>query len=151
MNTAIKEISALETHEIRQPVLREGLSPDTCIFKGDDLATTFHLGVFEKDHLLGVATFLKKSKSAIQEATSSHKSMYQLRGMGISKNHQGRGLGSDLIKYAEDRLRSMNIQVLWFHARTSAVAFYQKMGYVTVGEELHLEPAGAHFIMYKEL
>ncbi|MGB5980904.1 MAG: GNAT family N-acetyltransferase [Nonlabens sp.] len=151
MNIIIKEISALETHKVRQPVLRKGLPASTCMFKGDELDTTFHLGAFDDEDLVGVATFLKKDKSPIQELFELPKSMYQLRGMGVLKTHQGMGVGKLLLHAAERRLREINIDVLWFHARTSAVDFYKRMGYTTVGTEIQLEPAGPHFKMYREL
>ncbi|ARN78123.1 hypothetical protein BST97_08985 [Nonlabens spongiae] len=151
MSIIIKEILAEQTREIRQTVLRQGLPAATTIFKGDELETTFHLGAFEKNKLVGIATYLFKNKSAIQELFSDEKFMYQLRGMAVMENEQGKGIGKKLVEFAECRLKEDQIDVLWFHARTSAVPFYEKQGYQTVGEELDLEPAGPHFKMYKEL
>ena len=151
MSILVKEIPAEQTREVRQTVLRKGLAPETTIFKGDELKTTFHLGAFENEQLVGVATYLFKSKSAIKELFSAQKSMYQLRGMAVMENQQGKGIGKKLVEFAERRLKEDQIDILWFHARTSAVPFYEKQGYQTLGEELHLEPAGPHFKMYKEL
>ncbi len=151
MSTTVREIPAEQTREVRQAVLRKGLAPETTIFKGDELETTFHLGAFEDEKLVGIATYLFKSKSAIQELFSTQKSMYQLRGMAVIETQQGKGIGKKLVGFAERRLKEDQIDVLWFHARTSAVPFYEKQGYQIVGEELYLEPAGPHYKMYKEL
>jgi GNAT superfamily N-acetyltransferase len=151
MNITIKEISSLETHQVRLPVLRKGMTREDCIFKGDDLETTIHLGAFQNSQIVGVATFLVKSNTDIQSNAPHAAIMYQLRGMGVLENNQGQGIGAELIKYAEHKLKDMNAAVLWFHARTSALEFYNKMGYKVLGEQIHLEPAGPHFKMYKEL
>ncbi len=151
MSITVRKISAEKTREVRQPVLRKGLPPETSIFKGDELKTTFHLGAFDDEKLVGVATYLFKSKTDIQDLFQEQKTMYQLRGMGVLENQQGKGVGKKLLQHAEDRLRNQGIDILWFHARTSAVPFYQKQDYQVVGEELYLEPAGPHFKMYKEL
>ena len=57
----IKEISSLETYSVRHPVLREGRPIEDCSFDGDDLSTTFHLGLFYEDVLVGVASFMKNN------------------------------------------------------------------------------------------
>lgn len=151
MNIAISEITSVQTHEVRWPVLRNGLPKSTCEFKGDDLSTTIHLGAFHKGRLTGVLTLLKKEKNAIKEIFPLANSMYQLRGMGVLEDYQGLGIGAQLMRAAQSHLKEMQVEVIWFHARTSALGFYKKMGYQVIGEELQLEPAGPHFKMAKEL
>ncbi len=151
MDITIKTINQLDTHDVRHAVLRKGMEREHCIFNGDELATTFHLGIFYERELIGVATFLIKEKKEIGNACPAASLMYQLRGMAIIEKHQGKGLGSKLMDHAERKLRELDADLLWFHARTSAVNFYQRMGYNVLGEEIQLEPAGPHFKMYKLL
>jgi GNAT superfamily N-acetyltransferase len=151
MDITIKTISAQQTHEVRHAVLRKGMAREHCIFSGDELATTFHLGIFYEGEIVGVATFLLKVKTEVCNAHPDAKIMYQLRGMAIMEKHQGKGLGHKLIECSEEKLREYDADLLWFHARTSAVKFYQKMGCIVLGEEIQLEPAGPHFKMYKLL
>lgn len=151
MKITISVISSQHTHEVRWPVLRKGLPQSACEFKGDDLSSTIHLGAFNKDQLVGALTLLEKDKTAIKEVFPLAKSMYQLRGMGVLEYCQGHGIGAQLMRAAQSHLKEKQVNVIWFHARTSAVGFYKKMGYQVIGEELYLEPAGPHFKMAKVL
>jgi GNAT superfamily N-acetyltransferase len=151
MKITIKEISPLETHEVRWPVLRKGLTREDCVFSGDELPTTIHLGAFKDLEIVGVTTLLEKQKKEIQEEYPQTASMYQLRGMAVLEDYQGHNIGTQLLHHAEEKIKGLKADVLWFHARTSAVKFYQKMGYQVIGEEIYLEPAGPHFKMAKRL
>lgn len=42
----IKKITSYETMIVRHPVLRQGKPIETCHFEGDDLSSTYHLGLF---------------------------------------------------------------------------------------------------------
>ena len=46
----IKEIPSKETYSVRQPVLRKGKPIESCIFEGDDLATTHHFGLYDNEY-----------------------------------------------------------------------------------------------------
>ena len=87
----IKEISSLETYSVRHPVLREGRPIEDCSFDGDDLSTTFHLGLFYEDVLVGVASFMKNNHVLFLDDNQ-----YQLRGMAVLKTYQGKQLGDIL-------------------------------------------------------
>ena len=142
----IKEISAKETYTVRHPVLRTGQPIDTCAFVGDDLNTTIHLGIFDANKLFGVATLLKNNnldfKAPIQ---------YQLRGMSILKSYQKKGLGNQLLAYAETLLVSKQIGFIWCNAREIATNFYKNNGYLISGEPFDIPNIGTHFAMYKWL
>jgi ribosomal protein S18 acetylase RimI-like enzyme len=151
MDITVSEITAAQTHEVRWPVLRNGLPKNSCEFKGDDLSSTIHLGAFHEGQLVGVLTLIEKEKSVIKTVFPHAKAMFQLRGMGILEDYQSHGVGVKLMRAAQSHLRENQVDVIWFHARMSAVGFYKKMGYQVIGEEIQLEPAGPHFKMAKEL
>jgi hypothetical protein len=52
----IKQISSEETFPVRQPVLRPGKPIETCIFEGDGLSTTTHLGLYVNNELAGIVS-----------------------------------------------------------------------------------------------
>lgn len=145
-NFSIKKISTIETYPVRHPVLRAGRPLEDCKFDHDDLETTFHLGLFEKNHLIGVATFLKNNSSSFPES-----SQYQLRGMAILDRFQGKGLGAQLLNYAETELKLSQAELLWFNARERAVPFYSKLGYKTTGNTFDIKGIGPHYLMFKKL
>ena len=145
-NFSIKKISSNETYPVRHPILRAGRPLEDCRFDHDDLETTFHLGLFEKNHLIGVATFLKNNSSSFPES-----SQYQLRGMAVLNRFQGKGLGAQLLNYAEAELKLSQTELLWFNARERAVPFYSKLGYKTTGNPFDIKGIGTHYLMFKKL
>jgi GNAT superfamily N-acetyltransferase len=148
----VKTITARETFPVRHQVLRKGRPMEDCHFSGDDLGTTFHLGAFEKEKLLGVATFLMNKDVQLEEIEPFKiHHCYQLRGMAVLEHLQGKGVGKLLIKTAESILKEKNIKVLWCNARTNAVSFYEKNGYVIVSDPFTIKNVGEHFKMMKLL
>lgn len=142
----IQLISAEETYTIRQPVLRTGRPLTECVFEGDILESTFHLGLFFKASLIGVATYMHHNHDNFPEETH-----YQLRGMAILESFQKKGLGTLLLKAGEENLTRIQVNRLWFNAREVAVNFYKNHGYKTQGNSFNIEGVGIHFLMTKTL
>ncbi|OBX21410.1 MULTISPECIES: GNAT family N-acetyltransferase [Bizionia] len=141
-NYSVKRISAEETYAVRQSILRAGRPIDDCVFEGDTLESTFHLGLYFKASLIGVATYIKNKNAVFPE-----ESQYQLRGMAILKKHQKKGLGTLLIQAGEAELLKMKVDRLWFNAREVATKFYTNHGYKIQGDSFNIESIGIHFLM----
>ncbi|MGJ8683405.1 MAG: GNAT family N-acetyltransferase [Nonlabens sp.] len=151
-NLSIHRISGIETYPVRHPVLRAGRPLADCYFNGDDLETTFHFGLFLNNEVVAVATFLRNQDSGITFIESEKKdSIYQLRGMAVLKELQGKQLGKKLLNHAEHFLQEKEVTTLWFNARILAVPFYEKLGYKKVGTPFEIEPIGTHYKMFKSL
>ena len=131
---------------VRHPILRIGKPIESCLFEGDDIETTNHLGVFVKDKLVGICSFFKTSHSSI-----SLKNQYQLRGMAVLKEFQGKGLGNLILNYGETFLKKKETNIIWCNAREIAVDFYKKNGYKIIGRAFNIKGIGLHFVMYKKL
>lgn len=141
----IKEISALETFSVRQPVLRPGKNIETCHFDGDNLESTRHFGLFVDGELVGIASLFQSSSDLFEE-----KEQFQLRGMAILENFQKKGIGESLVKYAEENAKSRKGELIWFNAREIAIRFYEKLGYKIIGESFEIGDIGKHFVMYQK-
>ena len=142
----IRSISSEETYPVRHPVLRKGRPLESSRFDNDDLESSFHLGLFLDEKLVGVATFLKNEHTLFSE-----EDQYQLRGMAVLEAYQGHSIGKNLMLAGEQRLNDINAERLWFNARIIAVDFYKKLGYQTVGERFEIAGVGDHYIMTKLL
>lgn len=59
----------------------------------------------------------------------------KLRQMAVSSECQGQGIGRRLIESVEDCLVQQGFQVVELDARREAVGFYEKLGYVSEGDE----------------
>lgn len=142
----IKEISTATAFEVRHPVLREGKPIESCHFPGDDLPTTFHLGYYIEEQLVGVVTLMKNTRDDIY-----NRNAFQLRGMAVLTHFQKRGIGEALVKKAETMILARGGTLMWMNAREIAVGFYEKLGYATHGVPFNIPKIGLHFVMVRSL
>jgi GNAT superfamily N-acetyltransferase len=140
----IKKITAPETLPLRQKVLKPFLSLDECIMPGDELKTTVHWGFFLQNTLVSVATIMFE-----KHPDFSFEKSFRLRGMATDLSLAGQGLGSRLLKVAEDDLIKQGIEFLWFNARIKAFPFYERLGFQYHGELFEIDRIGPHKVMYK--
>ncbi len=146
MNSFIQKITAIETYPVRQPVLRAGKPIESCHFEGDELQSTHHLGYFINNQLIGVVSLFE-----VQHSLFGAQKSIQIRGMAVLDSHQKTGIGNQLIQEAENYCRKQNAMLIWFNARTSAVGFYEKLGYKIEGSEFEIKDIGPHFLMSKKI
>jgi ribosomal protein S18 acetylase RimI-like enzyme len=107
-------------------------------------SASIHLGAFahqqedssEKRAPVGVITIhisRPKDESALAEP-SSESLEAQFRKLAVAPEWQGQGIGSRLVEQAGVVASDAGAQSLWCDARTSALAFYKKLGMQTEGE-----------------
>ncbi|PSG91622.1 GNAT family N-acetyltransferase [Aurantibacter aestuarii] len=142
----IKTINPEETYEVRLPVLRPGKPIESCKFDGDNLNTTFHIGLFYTDKLVAVASYMGNSNLHF-----SASKQYQLRGMAVLHQYQGLGLGNLLLKKGEEHCKIKQADLIWFNARENAVNFYKRNNYHETGAYFNIEGVGTHIMMSKNL
>lgn len=140
----VRKISASETYKVRHQVLRQGKPIDSCKFEGDDLDTTFHLGLFYYSELIGVATYMKNRNELFQSTFQ-----YQLRGMAILQQFQGKKFGNVLLEKGEQILKTRKCNFIWCNARQNAVSFYKNFGFEVNGNEFLIPEIGPHYVMHK--
>ena len=144
-NISIKKINSTQTYAVRHPILRQGRPIEDCRFDRDDDPSSFHLGVFIKDNLVGVVTYIKK------ELTGLEGIQYQLRGMAVLKEHQKKGLGLLMLKKGEAIIKQNKGMIVWCNAREVAVEFYIKNGFKIFGKPFDIPKIGLHYAMFKSL
>ncbi|MCB4799635.1 GNAT family N-acetyltransferase [Tamlana sp. PT2-4] len=116
------------------------------MFDGDTLETTFHFGIFLNNQLLGICSLFKNEHKNLSDAHQ-----YQLRGMAVLAEQQGKGLGKLVLNYAESFIKAKGITTIWCNAREVATKFYTNLGYEIFGEPFEIEKIGTHYAMYKPL
>lgn len=130
---------------MRQEVLRPGRPLKEVFFEGDLEEETLHLGYFDNEKPVAVSTYVLR-KNALFEAPIQ----YQLRGMAVLPSYRKKKLGEKLLLQGEKLLKAKHSELLiWFNARETAVGFYQKYGYKTVGSAFMIPNVCMHVIMYK--
>ena len=139
----IKKISSVETYPIRHEVLRKEKPIETCKFKGDDDENTIHFGLFLEDKLVGIISIFKEKNNLFSELKQ-----FQIRGMAVLEEFQGKGLGAELVKEAKNHCVNLNADLIWFNAREKAVPFYKKLNYKIIGDSFLIPDVGIHFVMF---
>ncbi|HEV8292374.1 MAG TPA: GNAT family N-acetyltransferase [Tepidisphaeraceae bacterium] len=130
--------------DLRHVVLREGLPREAAIFEGDEAATSHHFAAFANGTCVGCASFHLNQWEG--------KPAYQLRGMATAPEFRSGGIGTEMLRLAEETLKkSGTIRQLWCNARTPALNFYKKQGWKVISEEFFIPTAGPHFKMTKLL
>ena len=129
-----QQMVALRREVLRKPL---GLS-----FTADELAK-------EKDDIL-IAAFDDDEMLACCLLTKMDNKCLRLRQMAVQDNLQGKGIGASMMNFAELVARDKGYQKLIMHARKTAVGFYEKLGYKSVGDEF-IEVTIPHYVMEKKL
>ena len=143
----IRFITAEETLPLRSLVLRNGLPESECLFEHDKLSTTFHLGyVDEEGQIVCILTCMKENHGKLP------KDAYRLRGMATHPDSRRKGYAAELLNAAITHLKTqLNIEYLWFNARTIAFPFYEALGFEFMSDEFDIPSIGPHREMFKML
>jgi predicted GNAT family N-acyltransferase len=127
---------------LRRDVLRPGKSLEEARFNGDDDPRTVHFVAIEEEKVVGCLSMMV--------APWEGREAWQLRGMAVSKESRGTGVGATLLEMACMMvLVKEDLHAIWCNARTEAVGFYKKQGWKTVGDEFAIEGVGPHYKMIR--
>ena len=124
---------------LRQLLLRKPLGLN---FSDDELAEEENdilIGCFDEDKLEGCCLL-----------TESASGVLRLRQMAVISGLQGKGVGRAILQFAENIARDRGYKKMVMHARKTATGFYEKLGYVIMGEEF-IEVTIPHYLMEKDL
>jgi GNAT superfamily N-acetyltransferase len=149
----VKFIEARETLPLRSIVLRDNIAEALCVFPTDEVPGAFHLGFFEQERLVCVASFFPDNHPGEVTSTSrlEEGEGYRLRGMATDPQFAGKGFGAALVNFAKEHLKNLQASYLWCNARSSAEGFYSKLGFDIVSAEFEIVPIGPHYEMLARL
>jgi predicted GNAT family N-acyltransferase len=122
------ELQPQETHALRRAVLRTGTPNDEVVFDGDELESTFHLGLRVDGEVVAISTWVERPYPDRPGDRA-----FQIRGMATVDARRGEGLGERLLDAGIERCRRDGAALVWARARDTALAFYVRHGFVTVG------------------
>ncbi|MBV6442087.1 MAG: Acetyltransferase [Saprospiraceae bacterium] len=129
-----------EAVRLREEVLRRPLGLE---FTPEQLAGEYadiHLGAFDTSgRLIGYLCLTPLSEGAIK-----------MRQVAVAPEWQGKGIGKKLVAASEELAKQLNFKTMTMHARETAVPFYQRLGYRTLGDRFE-EVTIPHFRMEKKL
>ncbi|WP_339735329.1 GNAT family N-acetyltransferase [uncultured Gimesia sp.] len=125
--------------ELRNELLRRPLGLDLFTEDLEAEAGYRHFGMIEEDRVVACAL-------AIPETPDKAK----IRQMAVSVEYQNQGIGKQLVRNMELDLKQQGVESLELEARSTAVGFYEKLGYDAEGEEF-LAVSIPHVRMVKSL
>lgn len=108
--------------QLRDEILRKPLG---LTFTSHDLEQDKEdvlIGAFDDGRIMGCCILTRESEHTVR-----------LRQMAVRNNQQGKGLGIQIMQFAEIVARGKGYKTLTMHARDTAVGFYQKQGYRMMG------------------
>ncbi len=120
---------------VRLNVLRRGTPSRDATYDGDNDNDTVHIGAMIDDRVVATSTWLVASWP-----NDVAKSAVQLRGMAVLDEMQHSGVGQALIAAGLAHARTLSAVYLWAKARDSAIGFYERCGFMVVGDQF-TEPA----------
>lgn len=141
----VKFIPVDLTLDLRSRILRNGKPLVECSFPTDQVEGIFHLAFYVDDTIATIASFFPNNYKDNKELG------YQLRGMATDLQYAGKGYGKQLIEFAVKYIKNTNAQYIWCNARSSAVKFYQKLGFQLVSDEFEIAGVGPHYEMILKL
>lgn len=143
----IRFIRSEELLSLRQQVLKPKLTRLQCRMPGDDDDTSFHVGLFFKNRLVSIATFMAEAHPELK----GYHHPFRLRGMATDQEFQGQGFGAQVLNFGETTVRDRGGDFIWFNAREVAFPFYEKLGFEFSGPMFDIPDVGPHKVMYKVL
>lgn len=98
-----------------------------------------HVGAFMGEQLVGVLILTRLSDIDVK-----------MRQVAVAEAMQSQKVGSKMVRFAEDYAKEKGYKNMVLNARKTAVPFYLKQGYATVGDEF-LEINIPHYKMQKQI
>ena len=129
-NVNIEVVPVDEIYELRMEVLRRGTPSNNVQFAQDGDPETRHLAV--RDELGAVIAASTWSPSPFPDCPDEP--AIQVRGMAVSADHRGRGLGAAMIAAGLEDARRRGAVLVWANARDSALDFYVANGFEVAGD-----------------
>ena len=143
----VRRISLDEAKPVRIDVLRRGTPARDADYDGDDDPRAVHIGAEKNGRIVATSTWL-----VVPWQGDDTVSAVQLRGMAVLDEMQNTGVGRALIDAGVAHARALGARYVWAKARDSAIYFYERCGFVVVGEQF-MEPASGmpHHLVVLEL
>lgn len=147
MTVEVQRVEVARTLPLRQQVLRPDESLDELRLPGDDDPETGHFAAILDGEVIGTASVRREEPAWPHDEAAS----WRLRGMATAEGWRNRGVGAAVLDAVLDHVRHHGGGLLWCNARTPALSFYLRAGFVTRGESWVDLVIGPHIAMEQVL
>jgi GNAT superfamily N-acetyltransferase len=132
MTLVIRRAAVEDIFPLRHAVLRPGRPVSYSVYSEDEGAV--HVGAWDDDMLVGCATVFPAPWAGSDDAAPEPRA-WRLRGMAVDPSRQGTGVGRLVLAEGVAAAREAGAPLLWANARTTAIPFYERLGWRVVGAE----------------
>jgi GNAT superfamily N-acetyltransferase len=156
MTVTLRRITPEETRPLRQQLLRQGVPLDRLVYPGDMEPDSFHVGAFNGDEQVGIATVMCQPPNLSRgvppiHMEPDHPRGWRLRGMATTDDMRGQGIGSKMLAACIGHVAVQGGAFLWCEARIAAREFYLRNKFRVIGDAYHVPDVGPHFFMQREI
>ena len=140
----VDRVSLDDIMALRVRVLRQGTPATTANYTEDSYSDVVHLGIRVNGDVVATSSWFSKECPEHPDLPA-----LQLKGMAVDTTLQTTGYGRVLVDAGLTLAKEREAQVVWARARDSALGFYEKCGFATVGDGFIDEPTGMphHIVM----
>jgi len=132
----VREVELDTLLALRDRALTPGHPGRPIIWPYDNESAT-HFGVFIAGQLVGCVSITPQEMPG-----RAARKPYHLHSMAVEPEHQGIGLGREMLASVLETVRNLSGDLIWATARPSAVTFYRRCGF-QAGEEMLVPPTNA--------
>lgn len=136
MTLEVRRARVDEIFPLRHAILRPGRPVSYSVYSEDEGAV--HIGAWDDGALVGCATVFPDP----WDGPPAQPRAWRLRGMAVDPSRQGTGVGRKVLEAAVDAARAAGAPMMWANARSTAVGFYERLGWTVVGEEFRTADTG---------
>jgi len=146
VSNTVRAIAAEDTRPLRHAVLRPGQSFEQTMYSRDDHPETRHLGAFDGDRLVAIASLYREARP-----NRPGRAAWRLRGMATLPDVRGRGFATAVLEASVDHVAAEGGGELWCNARVPALGFYRQSGFGVEGDEFEIDGIGPHVVVTRTI
>jgi GNAT superfamily N-acetyltransferase len=146
VNIRVGPADLAAVRELRHAHLRPNQSPEDLVYAGDDAPDALHVGAFDGDRLIGIASITREPPPGADDPAA-----WRVRGMATVPELRGRGIGGRLLETCLAHARSCGGSVVWCNGRVAARTFYERHGFEVVRGPFEVAGIGPHLELRRPL
>jgi GNAT superfamily N-acetyltransferase len=125
----VSQVTLPDVMQLRVAVLRKGTPATDCNYPEDTYPDVVHFGIIHEGTAIATSSWFMKECPETPGVLAM-----QLKGMAVTNELQGAGLGSLLIDAGLALANERGAIIAWARARDSALGFYERLGFVSTGD-----------------
>lgn len=156
MSLVIRKITPEATRPLRQQLLRQNVPLDALVYPGDTEPIALHVGAYWNGEHVGIASVVHQPPSASigtppDHPEPDHLDAWRLRGMATIEAMRGHGVGTQMLLACVGYVAAQRGALFWCDTRVDARSFYERNGFVVLGEPYVIPDVGPHYFMQREI